>query len=191
MTRPVPSAASTGSALSGQQSQDVGFAIPINKAIAIGRQIIAGQSSSSVHIGPSGFVGVLVPGGKNGTQSTVTSPRLQLRQQEQADSQFGQVPHATNNCLASNQQAGVPTKVAPVSSGTLVLGSLCGTPAAQVGLIPGDVITKVDGQPVSSPASLMNILQGINGGSTIRLTWVTPTGQTDSRPLTLAKAPPQ
>ncbi len=184
-------AASTGSAFSGQQNQDVGFAIPINKAIAIGRQIISGQSSSSIHIGPSGFVGVLVPGGKNGTQSTVTSPRLQLRQQEQADSQFGPVQPAPSTCLHSNQQAGVPSKVAPVSSGTLVLGSLCGTPAAVTGLVPGDVITKVNSQPVSSPASLMNILQGISGGSTVQLTWVTPGGQTDSRPLTLAKAPPQ
>lgn len=185
-------AASTGGVFSGQQSQqDVGFAIPINKAMSIARQIIAGQSSSSVHVGSSGFVGVLVPGGKNGTQSTVTNPQSQLRQQEKAQKAFGPLQPANNNCLASNQQAGVPTKVAPVSSGTLVLGSLCRTPAAAAGLVPGDVITKVNGQPVSSPASLMNILQAIKGGSTVRLTWVTTAGQTETKPLTLAAAPPQ
>ncbi len=185
-------AASTTSTFSGQQSQqDVGFAIPINKAMGIARQIISGQSSSSVHVGSSGFVGVLVPGGKNGTQSTVSSPRAQLRQQEQAQAANGPLQPATNNCLASNQQAGVPTKVAPVSTGTLVLGSLCRTPAAQVGLVPGDVIIRVNSQPVSSPASLMNILQSVKSGSTVRLTWVTTSGQTETRPLTLAAAPPQ
>ncbi|MGO8955834.1 MAG: trypsin-like peptidase domain-containing protein [Streptosporangiaceae bacterium] len=185
-------AASSGSALSGQQSQDVGFAIPINKAIAIARQIIAGQSSSSVHVGSSGFVGVLVPGNPNGTQITATNPQAQLQQEKAADQAAGNVlPPATNNCLGSNEGAGIPTTVAPVSSGTLVLGALCGTPAAQAGLVPGDVITKVNSQPVSSPASLMNILQAIKAGSTVKLTWVTPAGQTETQPLKLASAPPK
>jgi S1-C subfamily serine protease len=35
-----------------------GFAIPINDAIAISRQIEAGAGSSRVHIGPTGFLGI-------------------------------------------------------------------------------------------------------------------------------------
>lgn len=35
-----------------------GYAIPINKAVSIAKQIEAGQASSEVHIGPSGFLGV-------------------------------------------------------------------------------------------------------------------------------------
>jgi S1-C subfamily serine protease len=35
-----------------------GFAIPINDAIAISRQIEAGAGSSQVHIGPTGFLGI-------------------------------------------------------------------------------------------------------------------------------------
>jgi len=182
-------AASTNVIENGQQ--DVGFAIPINKALAIARQIIAGQSSPGVHIGSAGFVGVLVPGGKNGTQSTQSNPSAQLRQQEQTQQSFGGAIPAPNHCLASDAQAGVPTKIAPVSSGTLVLGSLCRTPAAQAGLLPGDVITKVNSQSVSSPASLMNILLTMHGGSTAKLTWVTPSGQTVVRSITLASAPPQ
>jgi S1-C subfamily serine protease len=185
-------AASSG-VFSGQQSQqDVGFAIPINKAIAIANQIIDGRSSPSVQVGPSGFVGVLVPGGKNGTQSALTNPLAQLHAQKQAAAANnpGPLPPATNRCLTSNQTAGIPGRVAPVSSGTLVLGSLCGTPAAKVGLVPGDVITKVNSHPVSSPASLMTILHAIKGGSTVKLTWVTPAGQTETKPMTLAKAPP-
>jgi S1-C subfamily serine protease len=72
-----------------------------------------------------------------------------------------------------------------------VLGTLCQTPAASAGLVAGDVITRVNTETVSSPASLMNILSTVRGGSTISLTWVTPSDQTLTQSLTLAAAPPQ
>jgi S1-C subfamily serine protease len=182
-------AASTGSITNNQQ--DVGFAIPINKALAIARQIIAGQQGAGVQIGTSGFVGVLVPSGQNGAQSTATSPSVQLRQQEANQQSIGQTNPAPTGCLQGNTSPGVPTKIAPVGSGTLVLGSLCQTPAAAAGLVAGDVITKVNSQPVTSPASLMNLLKAIHGGSTVSLTWITPSDQTVTQTLTLAAAPPQ
>ncbi len=172
--------------------QDVGFAIPINRALALARRIIAGHPAAGIRIGSSGFVGVLVPSGKNGAQSTSTSPRVQLQQQVQdVTGQGGQVTPAPGSCVQNDQQAGLPTRIAPVSSGTLILGSLCQTPAAAAGINAGDVITRVNSQPVSSPASLMNILLGVHSGATVRLTWVTPTGQTVTRKVTLAAAPPQ
>jgi S1-C subfamily serine protease len=183
-------AASTNGITSNQQ--DVGFAIPINKALTIARQIIAGHQGSGIQIGTTGFVGVLVPSGANGAQSNATSPSVQLQQQEANQQQLGQVnPAPPGGCLQNNASPGVPTKIAPVDSGTLVLGSLCQTPAAAVGMVAGDVITKVNNQVVSSPASLMNILKTVRGGSTISLTWVTPSDQTVTRSLTLAAAPPQ
>ncbi len=172
--------------------QDVGFAIPINRALALARRIIAGHPAVGIRIGSSGFVGVLVPSGKNGTQSTSASPRAQLQQQVQdVTGQGGQVTPAPGGCVQNDQQAGLPTRIAPVSSGTLILGSLCQTPASAAGINAGDVITRVNNQPVSSPASLMNILQGVHSGATVRLTWVTPAGQTVTRKVTLAAAPPQ
>jgi S1-C subfamily serine protease len=51
-------AASTGFEFQTGSSQ--GFAIPINKAAAIERQIVAGQASSTVHIGAAAFLGVEV-----------------------------------------------------------------------------------------------------------------------------------
>ena len=168
----------------------VGFAIPINRALTIARQIIAGQSGSGVQVGPSGFVGVLVPGAANGAQSTETNPNAQLQQEEAQQRAFGQTNGAPSSCVANDGSPGAPTKLAPVNSGTLVLGSLCQTPAAAAGLIAGDVITRVNSQPVSSPASLMTILRAVHGGTTISLTWVTPSDQTVTRSLTLASAPP-
>jgi S1-C subfamily serine protease len=43
-----------------QPSATQGFAIPIDEALAIARQIEAGTASSTVHIGPTGFLGVQV-----------------------------------------------------------------------------------------------------------------------------------
>ena len=181
-------AASTSSVANSGQS--VGFAIPINHAITLARQIIAGQASASVRIGSSGFVGVLVPSGPNGTQSTKTSPAAQLRQEE-ANQPFGQNNPAPSGCVQSDANAGVPSRIAPVSSGTLVLGSLCQTSAANANITAGDVITKVNTKAVTSPASLMNILQGFHSGAAVKLTWVTPDNQSVTRTVTLGTAPPQ
>jgi S1-C subfamily serine protease len=43
-----------------QASGGTGFAIPINQAVAIAHQIIAGKASTKVHIGETGFLGVQV-----------------------------------------------------------------------------------------------------------------------------------
>ena len=187
----IDTAASTNSFT--MQQQNVGFAIPINKAMTIARQIISGKSGAGIQIGSSGFVGVIVAGGSNGAQSTETSPQAQLQQQEATQGQ-GQGPFgfsSPNACVEGNQAVGVPASIAPVPSGTLILGVICGTPAAQNGMGPGDVITSAAGQQVSSPASLMNTLQGVHGGSSVKITWVTPAGQTISRTLTVVGAPPQ
>ncbi|HEX7322658.1 MAG TPA: trypsin-like peptidase domain-containing protein [Mycobacterium sp.] len=45
-----------------------GFAIPINQAMAIAGQIRAGNASNTVHIGPTGFLGVGVTEGDGGAR---------------------------------------------------------------------------------------------------------------------------
>jgi S1-C subfamily serine protease len=52
----INTAASSGTQIQSQQTQ--AFAIPINQAVSIARQIEAGSSSTSVHIGPTGLLGV-------------------------------------------------------------------------------------------------------------------------------------
>lgn len=48
-----------------------GFAIPINQAMAIAGQIRSGAASSTVHIGPTGFLGVGVSDAQNGQGAAV------------------------------------------------------------------------------------------------------------------------
>jgi S1-C subfamily serine protease len=182
-------AASTGNF---SNTQTVGFAIPINRALSIADQIIAGKGSSQVQIGSTGFVGILVAS-NSGAQSTQTSPQAQLQQAEQADEQEGGAGGTSGSgCVPTGYTApGVPASIASVSSGTLVLGAICGEPAADAGMIPGDVITSVAGHKVSSPASLTSILQGVRSGTAVSVTWVTPSNQTVNHTLTVAAAPPQ
>jgi S1-C subfamily serine protease len=175
--------------------QNVGFAIPINKAVTIARQITADKPGRGVHIGATGFVGVLVPTGPGGGQTTQTSPRVQLQQEEQSEEQQdlgpgGSLYPAPGGCLSNTADAGIPEHIAPAASGALVLGVLCDSPAAAAGLAAGDVITAAAGQQVSSPASLTSILGKVPAGTKITVVWVTPAGQTITRPVTLAQIPP-
>jgi S1-C subfamily serine protease len=177
----------------GLGQRDVGFAIPINRALSIAQQIISGKASSSVRVGPVGFLGIIVTGGRNGQQSTLASPRAQARQEQQQQQQQGGAPFGSpgSGCLANANEAAVPARIAPAGSGTLVLGSLCNTPAAAAGMVPGDVITNVNGHAVSSPVSLVTILSALKAGQAVRVDWVTPGGATVDRTMTLVGAPPQ
>jgi S1-C subfamily serine protease len=66
----------------GTSSGNQGYAIPINQAITLAHQIIAGTSSSAVHIGQSAFLGVSVsdPGasqqGNQGTPSATSGAQI-------------------------------------------------------------------------------------------------------------------
>jgi S1-C subfamily serine protease len=183
-------AAATGSFGVGGQ-QDVGFAIPINRALRIAHQIITGQASASIQLGSGGFLGVLVPADK---ASNTADPKQQLKLQIEGENNGtgAGVPRAGTACIANDLDAGVPATVAPVSSGALVLGELCGTPAATAGLNPGDVITSVNGQAVTTPSSLTAIMKNFRPGSKVSVTWVSvSTGARVTRSMTLSTAPPQ
>jgi S1-C subfamily serine protease len=181
------------SASFGNQSPTAGFAIPINHALSIANQIIAGKASSTIKIGASGFMGVLVP---SGNASTLSSPAQQQQQQlsqgngGSSGSGSGQ-PGAGQQCLESNENAAVPQTIAPVGTGTLVLGALCGTPASTAGIAAGDVITSVGGHAVSTPDSLTTILQTDRPGQVISVTWTDTAGTQHTSKLDLLQAPPQ
>jgi S1-C subfamily serine protease len=166
------------------QGPSEGFAIPISKALSIAKQIIDGKSSSKVKIGASGFLGVLLA---NGSGSSDSSPA----QQQKSELSQGQQPEATQSCVADNQTSGVPSAIAPVATGTLILGDLCGTPASTAGITAGDVITAVDGHAISSPDSLTAAVASYQPGDTVTVTWVDTSGKQHTSNLDLLPAPPK
>ena len=104
------------------------------------------------------------------------------------------MPSAGPGSLPAEQPgiAGIPgQKLAPASSGVLVLGSLCGTPSAGAGLGAGDVITSVGGRAVTTPTSLTTILSAYRPGTTISVSWEDTSGGQHTSRLDLISAPPQ
>ena len=178
-------AAATGTFGSGP---NVGFAIPANRAMTIAQLISSGKGGPTIKLGLSGFMGVLVPGDN---ARTVTSPQRQRTLQLQQNNQAGTGTGGTQGCLITDQNMGIPAKVAPVKAGALVDGVLCNTAADDAGLGRGDVITSVDGHPVTSPLSLTNTMMKYRPGQQVIVTWVDPSGGKHSTGVTLSPAPPQ
>jgi S1-C subfamily serine protease len=171
----VDTAAGTGGA-------EAGYAIPINTAMSAERQIVSGRSSPGIVIGVGGFLGVIVP------STTVPSPRAQAAEERS----LGTAPAGSASqigCVPTEAGAGVPVSVAPVDSGALVDGVLCGTAADAAGITAGDVIITADGRAVSSPDALTAIVNACRPGSVVEVTWVSPADATRTSRVRLDSAP--
>lgn len=126
-----------------QPSATEGYAIPIDTADTVAKQIESGQSSSTVHIGPTALLGV-----------DVETPVLGI-------------------------------------SGAEIVEVVVGGPAAQAGLTEGDIITAVDGQPVTSPDSLTSVMLGEAPGTTVPVQYLDPSGLQHTVSVQLASGPAQ
>ncbi len=170
--------AGTGSA--GSDGGTLGFAIPINSALAIARQIAAQQPSATVYIGVPGFLGVEV------ASSDSDSPQQQAAAEGQPGNQGGD---GGSSCLTNNEQASVPRKVAPIAAGALIVGVICDSAAAAAGMVPGDVITSVNGQPITTPGSLTSTTTKYHPGEIVSVLWVSLDGMEHRTRMLLGQGP--
>jgi len=155
-------AASTGSGYQVTSSQ--GYAIPIATALDLAKQIEAGNASSTIHIGATGFLGVSV---EDSSASSSNS------------SGFG-----------GGFGGGSGNGTGTTTSGAVVEGTLSGSPSANAGLVQGDVITGLDGKTISSSNDLTNDLGAYHPGDTVTLTWTDASGQTRTASIKLTSGPP-
>jgi S1-C subfamily serine protease len=163
----------------GTSSPNAGYAIPINYALAAARLIAVGRSAPGVIIGPQAFLGIVTAGsGPQKRASGVSSP-------QGAPSPASGAPA----CLQTSAAATLPGRTAPVRSGALVYGVLCGTGAEAAGLAAGDVITSANGRPVTSPGGLTAIVNGCRVGALVPVTWVSAAGKRQIRLVRLDLAP--
>ena len=184
-----------------QQQSAAGFAIPINTALAVAKQIAEGHASSTiVDRLPPPFLGIYI------AKAASSDPQAQAEQQQQQQQQqqnngFGGFGNGFGNgsgngnggtpsCYSSDANLVVPSTIASVNSGTLVIGTICNSPAAAAGLTAGSVITGVNGQAVGAPQSLTGIVSKFHPGNTVSVTWVTPSGQHKTGNLLLTAGPP-
>lgn len=137
-----------------------GFAIPINQALTISRQIVASQSSSRVHVGGTALIGVYVS----------NNARCQS-----AAGLFGTGSGAAG-AVVCGVVAGTPAAGTSLSS--------TGTGNAY------DTITALGGSPVTSSASLLSLMDTHHPGDRVLLTWVDASGGSHSATVTLTSGPP-
>ena len=176
---------------SNQAGGTIGFAIPINTALSIARQIQDGRASTSVYIGDPGFLGVAV------ATSTSTNPQQQasdeqskLSQQDDAGDIAGiGVGPGGAGCIQNDTQVSVPARIAPALSGALIVNVFCGTRAPAAGLVAGDVITSVNGHAVTVPSSLGAILANFHPGDVMSVSWTGLNGELHTASITLGAGP--
>jgi S1-C subfamily serine protease len=128
------------------QGSAQGYAIPINRALKIVGQIDAGRRSSTVHVGPTPFLGIAIRPAGDGDEEV---------------------------------------------SGVIVDDVVPGSPAATVGMGPGDVITAFAGKRVQTAANLRKLVLQTSLEKTVRVTWVDPSRGRTSAVVRLVAGPPQ
>jgi S1-C subfamily serine protease len=174
-----------------QQQTAAGFAIPINTALSVAREIAAGHASSTISIGYPPFIGIYVsPGNSSDPQQQAAA------QQDNGLGGFGGNGSGGNgsgsqSCYSNDSNLPVPDAIAPVSSGTLVIGVICGSPAADAGVTAGSVITSLNGQAIGAPPTVHNALAKFHPGEVVSVTWVAPSGQHKTASVKLTAGPPQ
>jgi S1-C subfamily serine protease len=167
------------------QQDSSGYAIPINNALAVAGQMEQGQASSTVAIGYPPFMGVYIGQGSN------SDPQAQAEQQNGGNGFGGFGGNGNQNCYTSDRNLAPPNNIANVNSGTLILGTICGGPAMAAGMTAGSVITAVNGQAIGAPDSLTGMVSKFKPGTTIRVSWVSPSGQRATSSIKLTAGPPQ
>ncbi|WP_448061338.1 S1C family serine protease [Cellulomonas hominis] len=156
-------AASSGSA------DITGYAIPIEDALDVATDIIAGNDTDTITLGYPAFLGVeLAASGSAGSTGSLSGPATGFGGRDSA--------------------GGSGTLM--TTSGATIAGVISGTPAAEAGLTAGDVVTAVDGAAVASGDELSAALAAKAPGDQVTITWTdAQTGTAQSATVTLIEGP--
>jgi S1-C subfamily serine protease len=175
-------AASSGTQFQSESGQSAAqaYAIPIDKAESIAKQIEAGQSSSTVHIGATAFLGIETDGSNSGSGSGGSGDSGGF-------GGFGGGFGGQGDGSGFGDGSG--TNGSGTSNGVTIAGTLSGSAAANAGLAAGDTITSVAGQTVSSASDIQQALVKYHPGDKISVNWVDQNGQSQTATVTLASGP--
>jgi S1-C subfamily serine protease len=148
----IDTAASSGFSFEDQDGSTSAYAIPINHALALAKQILAGHASATTHIGASPLLGV----------------DIDPAAQEDSYGYGGGFGYGYGGY-------GNPTPT-PTTAGAVVADVLQGSPAAKAGLAANDVITAIEGKKITTPTTLTNALLRYSPNSIVTVTWVDSSG---------------
>jgi S1-C subfamily serine protease len=190
---PTAQTANPGQQSQGQtgQSQSSGtqaFAIPINEAVSIAAQIEGGNSSATLHLGSTAFLGVELSSTGTGTGSGTGAGGLGGGYGSGSDGGYGygsgDGSSGDGGYGYGNGDGGTST-----TSGVQIEGALSGSPAASAGLSAGDVITSIGGQSVTSATQMQSIIAAYHPGDKVSISWTDASGQTQTATVTFASGP--
>jgi S1-C subfamily serine protease len=209
------SSGDSGTGSSGTTTATQAFSIPINTAETIAQEIVAGDASSTIHIGATGFLGIEVaPANSSSTGSSSTggsgdggfggfgntggsSDGGFGSTGGSSDGGFGSTGGSSDGGFGSTGgsdgsgfgSTGGSDGSGTTTSGATVEGTLSGSPAATAGLAAGDVITSVAGQTVTDPTQISSILSSDHPGDKVNVTWTDTSGTSHTASITLAAGP--
>ncbi|HEY0188427.1 MAG TPA: trypsin-like peptidase domain-containing protein [Cellulomonas sp.] len=167
----ITTAASSGS------TDITGYAIPIEDALEVVTQIVSGDDTDTITLGYPAFLGIELA-------TTSSSESSGLGSSESGST----LPGGSTGDGSSSGSAGGSTGTS-TTSGATVGGVIEDTPAAEAGLVAGDVITAVDGTTVASGDALREVLADYAPGDQVTLTWTTTDGSTQTATVTLIQGP--
>ena len=177
----------SGQGQSGQgQSGTQAFAIPINEAVSIAAQIDGGQSSATLHLGSTAFLGVELS--STGTGTGTGAGGLGGGYGSGSDGGYG---YGSGDGSSGDGGYGYGSSDGGTSttSGVQIEGALSGSPAASAGLSAGDVITSIGGQSVTSATQMQSIIAAYHPGDKVSISWTDASGQTQTATVTFASGP--
>jgi S1-C subfamily serine protease len=93
--------------------------------------------------------------------------------------------------LPADQEGQSNVGTPATTTGVAVEGVISGSPAAATPLAPGDVITSLNNQSVTTTVGLESILQSLKPGDSVQVDYVNQNGATESLTLVLSSGPAQ
>jgi S1-C subfamily serine protease len=208
-------AASSGNGFASMYGQSGGadaYAVPINHALSIAKQIESGNGSATVHVGGTAFLGVQVDSSSNASAGGYSSPGAGSDPYGYGSGGYGGYggygsdpygygsggyggyggygsdPYGYGSGSYGSTDPGSASGSAQ-TGGAVIAGVVQGGPADQAGLTQGDTITGIDGTTIDSPDALTSALEPMHPGQKVSVAFVDQNGNSQTVTVTLGSGP--
>jgi S1-C subfamily serine protease len=146
-------------------------------SVSAGYQMVAGNDAYAIPIGKAVTIAKQIESGKaSATVHVGATAFLGVQVQSAISGGYGPYPGYGSSST---------------TAGALIADVVTGGPAASAGLAPGDVITAINGQTISSPTAISSIVLKLKPGAKVNVTYLDQSGTSQSVTVTLGSGPPQ